>query len=56
VKRAARWYRLQSLPQEFEIPKDYVLPSEEFHREMLGALRRRPRMTSSTFDTITPAP
>jgi hypothetical protein len=33
IRTAARWYVLQSLPQQFEIPDDYVLPSVEFHSE-----------------------
>ena len=35
VRRAARWYQLQSLPQEFVIPSDYVLPDRDFHRALL---------------------
>lgn len=38
VKRAARWYRLQSLPQAFEVPPDYVLPSQAFHEQVLERL------------------
>jgi hypothetical protein len=41
VKRAARWNRLQTLPQRFEIPPDYVLPSREFHDEVVGRLLAR---------------
>ena len=35
VMRAALWYDLQQLPQRFEIPADYVLPSETFHEEVV---------------------
>lgn len=31
IKSAALWYQLQSLPQNFEVPEDYVLPSVDFH-------------------------
>lgn len=34
IRRAVRWYSLQSLPQEFVIPPDYVLPDLEFHRHL----------------------
>ncbi|MCF7753164.1 hypothetical protein KQ941_01825 [Paenibacillus xylanexedens] len=36
VRSAARWYHLQSLPQQFEIPEDYVLPSEKFHTDFMN--------------------
>lgn len=35
IRRAALWNILKSLPQEFEIPSDYVLPSEEFHQSIV---------------------
>lgn len=38
VKCAALWYQLQSMPQRFEIPKDYVIPSEHFHQGLLDEL------------------
>ncbi|WP_270171036.1 ATP-binding protein [Paenibacillus sp. SYP-B4298] len=38
VRAAARWYQLQSLPQQFEIPEDYVLPSEEFHTDFISEI------------------
>ncbi len=38
VMRAARWHALQSLPQRFNVPPDYVLPSEEFHCDLQSAL------------------
>ena len=41
VKRAALWYRLQALPQRFEIPPDYVLPSREFHEDIVHRLLAR---------------
>lgn len=40
VRRAAKWYELQPLPQRFAIPSDYVLPSEEFHQELVGSIKR----------------
>jgi NACHT domain len=42
VKRAANWYQLQSLPQEFEIPTDYVIPSQEFHDSLIYRLSESP--------------
>lgn len=38
VRRAAMWHRLQALPQGYLVPGDYVLPSREFHEEMLHDL------------------
>jgi hypothetical protein len=38
IRRAALWYQLQSLPQKFEIPPDYVLPSDQFHEELVNHL------------------
>lgn len=38
IRRAMRWYQLQSLPQEFVIPPDYVLPDHEFHALLLNEL------------------
>jgi len=40
VKRAAFWHQLQSMPQRFEIPKDYVIPSGQFHQAILKRLSR----------------
>ncbi len=34
IRRAALWNQLRGLPQEFEIPEDYVLPSLQFHEEI----------------------
>jgi len=38
IKLAARWRELQSLPQRFEIPVDYVPPSAEFHESLIARL------------------
>jgi hypothetical protein len=38
VTRAARWHALQSLSQRFNVPRDYVVPSEEFHRDLESSL------------------
>lgn len=38
IRRAALWYQLQSLPQKFEIPPDYVLPSDQLHEEIVNQL------------------
>lgn len=38
VRATARWYHLQSLPQQFEIPRDYVLPSNKFHTDLLSEI------------------
>jgi hypothetical protein len=43
VRTAARWYQLQSLPQQFEIPEDYVLPSEEFHTDFISEVTAAPQ-------------
>lgn len=40
IKKASLWYTLQSLPQRFEIPSDYVLPSEDFHQNLLTTLEK----------------
>jgi hypothetical protein len=40
VKRAALWYQLQSMAERFEIPKDYVIPSKDFHQAILEELSR----------------
>ena len=31
VRAAAGWHLLRALPEQFEVPTDYTLPSEEFH-------------------------
>jgi len=38
VRGAALWYQLQSLPQDFAVPADYVLPSKQFHKELIRSL------------------
>lgn len=38
VRATARWYHLQSLPQQFEIPRDYVFPSNKFHTDLLSEI------------------
>jgi hypothetical protein len=38
VRSAGGWYQFQSLPQQFEIPKDYVLPPQNFHKEFVQHL------------------
>jgi len=35
VRAAALWHELSRLPEEFEVPTDYVLPSEEFHSQFV---------------------
>jgi hypothetical protein len=34
IKKAALWYNLRSLHQNFEIPLDYVVPSKSFHESL----------------------
>ncbi len=43
VRSQALWYSLQGMPEEFEIPRDYVLPSEDFHRQFLDDLLSLPK-------------
>lgn len=38
VRRAAGWNDPIGLPQEFPLPRDYVLPSEEFHQTIRNEL------------------
>ena len=38
IKRVSQWYTLQSLPQEFSIPADYVPPSRPFHKSIVRSL------------------
>lgn len=38
VRRAAKWHVLRPLPQLFEIPDDYVVPSSEFDRNLRKTL------------------
>lgn len=35
IKVAALWYNLKQISQNFEIPDDYVLPTKDFHRNVL---------------------
>ena len=44
IRRASRWHELRSLPQEFEIPEDYVLPSEEFHSNLIFDIEKNSEM------------
>ena len=41
VRRAALWNTLEPLPQEIEIPADYVLPSESFHEHVIRDLLKK---------------
>jgi len=41
VREAARWRRLRSLPEHFDVPDDYVLPSEEFHARFTELMSQR---------------
>lgn len=38
IRAAARWYELQALSQDYLIPRDYVVPSEQFHERVLNSL------------------
>lgn len=38
ARTAALWSHLRSLPQSFDVPVDYTLPSREFHRIMLRSV------------------
>jgi hypothetical protein len=40
VKVAALWQELESLPQEFVVPTDFVIPSEVFHDEFMDSVDR----------------
>jgi len=33
IKRAALWNQLKQMPQNFEIPQDYILPDSEFYKQ-----------------------
>jgi hypothetical protein len=35
VKSAAEWQRLESLPEEFSVPPDFVIPDDQFHQSFL---------------------
>jgi hypothetical protein len=43
IRAAAEWHRLRSLPQDFTVPADYVLPSRIFHHEILSMLGSIPK-------------
>ncbi|XUX00066.1 MAG: hypothetical protein TUN42_09245 [Dehalogenimonas sp.] len=43
LREAANWRCLTSLPENFEIPDDYVLPSETFHNNFFQAVIKRLR-------------
>lgn len=59
IKAAAQWRRLEGLPQDFEVPRDYVLPSKEFRDHVVAAMESgkescavitgRPGVGKSTF-------
>jgi len=36
VRAAAGWHPLRALPEQFEVPPDYTLPSDEFHSRFLS--------------------
>ncbi|MCX6985341.1 MAG: dsDNA nuclease domain-containing protein [Lentisphaerae bacterium] len=39
AKRAARWRKLETLPQEFGIPSDFVIPCQNFHESFLAEIK-----------------
>lgn len=41
IRAAALWYQLKSLPQDFKVPSDYVLPSEEFNQQIMQSVLAR---------------
>lgn len=41
IRIAALWFRLSDLPQQFEVPTDYVLPSELFQNNIFYRLRKQ---------------
>ena len=43
LRHAALWHQLRELPQGFELPSDYVLPSKEFHQTLVKAVRELTR-------------
>jgi len=38
IKEAAYWHKLEPLPQEFVLPRDYVLPSHTFHTNLISQI------------------
>ena len=41
VRRAALWRQLGEIRQDFPVPNDYVLPSVEFHTQLINDVERR---------------
>jgi AAA ATPase-like protein len=41
TRRAALWQELRSLPEEFIVPPDFVIPSDGFHADLLRAIREK---------------
>lgn len=39
IKIAALWISLRLLPQAYEVPLDYVLPSQEFHDQVIAQIK-----------------
>lgn len=52
IKKAALWYNLRSLHQNFEIPSDYVIPSKSFHT----SLKEKILQKNDRFIVITGSP
>ncbi len=62
VRRACLWNTLESLPQDIEIPADYVLPSATFHDDLIKNLPKenpavhvikgKPGVGKSTYATL----
>ncbi len=40
AKKAAKWRILESLPQDFRVPSDFVIPSHGFHEQFLEDILR----------------
>jgi hypothetical protein len=43
VRAAANWHRLRGLPEDFDVPGDYTLPSESFHDNFFRVVVQRAR-------------
>lgn len=41
IRTGALWNILDELPQEFQLPEDYIVPSDEFHRELLDQVLKQ---------------
>ena len=39
IKAAAKWQRLEALPEEFVVPPDFVIPDDRFHEQLISLLR-----------------